>query len=62
MVGAVSAPFSLGGHDVNIGVSVGVSMSPDHGATPEELLDKADAAMYAVKKAGKNNWAFAEDD
>lgn len=62
MVDAVSAPFSLGGHDVNIGVSVGVSMSPDHGATPDELLDKADAAMYAVKKAGKNNWAFAEDD
>lgn len=61
LVDAVGAPFSLGGHRVNIGLSLGVSMYPAHGTTPEELLEKADEAMYAVKNSGKNNWGFAED-
>ncbi|MBU1002244.1 MAG: sensor domain-containing diguanylate cyclase [Proteobacteria bacterium] len=59
LVRELGAPFMLGGVDVTIGVSIGLSMFPEHGTTPEELLDLADKAMYSVKKAGKNNWAFA---
>ena len=62
LVKIIGAPFLLGGHEVKIGVSIGISMLPDHGPTPDSLLEKADAAMYQVKKSGKNNWAFAADD
>ncbi|BBD06731.1 sensor domain-containing diguanylate cyclase [Desulfovibrio ferrophilus] len=61
IVRELSAPFMLGGIDVTIGASVGVSMFPEHGTTPEALLEKADKAMYSVKDTGKNNWTFAVD-
>ncbi|MBM2623153.1 diguanylate cyclase [Actinoplanes sp. LDG1-06] len=47
---ALSLPFLIGGHQVQIGASVGVHHAP--GATdPDEALRAADHAMYAVKKS-----------
>lgn len=60
IVKSVCKPFSVGGIDISIGTSMGVSLYPDHGQTPDELLERADQAMYAVKKTGKNNWTFAD--
>lgn len=37
-----------------ITVSAGVATFPDHAATPEDLLEAADQALYAAKKAGRN--------
>jgi diguanylate cyclase (GGDEF)-like protein len=34
--------------------SIGISLFPDHGNTIDELLEKADAALYEVKRMGKN--------
>ena len=34
--------------------SIGVSIYPTHGATPQDLIQKADQAMYIVKEKGKN--------
>ena len=48
---AISSPFSLEGHEVVIGVSVGMSIYPDDGRTAEELLHHADAEMYHAKAA-----------
>lgn len=62
LVESIAAPFTLGGQELTIGVSVGVSMYPEHGKTLEELTERADMAMYAVKNSGKNNWAFADRD
>ncbi len=42
------------GLDVSLSVSIGVAAWPENGRTPEALLAAADAAMYAVKNAGKN--------
>jgi len=56
----LAKPFTLGGVEVSIGASMGVSLYPDHGRTPEELLERADEAMYKIKRSGKNNWAFAD--
>ncbi len=51
---AVSAPFSIDSHDVIIGASIGVSIAPEHGDSPEELFRTADLALYAAKAQGRN--------
>jgi diguanylate cyclase (GGDEF)-like protein len=47
---AVQAPYGLDGHEVSIAVSVGVGVYPMDGASPEELVSSADAAMYREKR------------
>jgi GGDEF domain-containing protein len=37
---------------LEISASLGLALAPDHGATPEELLRAADAAMYQAKADG----------
>jgi len=49
---AISEPFELGGHSVDIGASVGISICPDHGASIESLMRAADIAMYRAKSNG----------
>ncbi|MGF2733692.1 diguanylate cyclase domain-containing protein [Marinobacter sp. DUT-1] len=46
---AAAAPMVIGGHDVSLQLSIGVSVYPDNGETADELLKKADTAMYRVK-------------
>lgn len=53
-------PFSLGSGDFRISVSVGIAVFPQDGVTESELIRNADAAMYQVKKSGKNGIAFFE--
>lgn len=42
-----------------VGVSIGASISPDHGTDAAGLVRRADKAMYAVKESGRNNLAMA---
>ena len=49
---AVSEPFELQGHSIDIGASIGVAISPDHGQTVESLMRAADLAMYRAKQRG----------
>lgn len=39
---------------LNISVTIGIAISPDHGNAPDLLIRNADAAMYQAKKTGKN--------
>jgi len=43
-----------------ITVSIGVASYPDHGVNAEELIQKADEALYRAKKEGKNRCCFLE--
>lgn len=55
-------PILIGGNGFKIGLSMGVAMYPDDGVSIEDLLRKADKALYEAKKQGKNNISFAPDD
>ena len=41
-----------------VGASIGIAMFPRDGNTPVELIQRADAAMYAVKERGRNTYRF----
>jgi diguanylate cyclase len=49
---AISEPFELNGHSVDIGASVGVAITPEHGTSVECLMRAADIAMYRAKSLG----------
>ena len=49
---AISEPFELCSHSVDIGASIGVAVSPDHGTSIEALMRAADIAMYRAKSLG----------
>jgi len=49
---AISEPFELCAHSVDIGASIGVAVSPDHGTSIEALMRAADIAMYRAKSSG----------
>jgi diguanylate cyclase (GGDEF)-like protein len=57
-VALVSQPFSVQDHDLQVTVSIGISLYPGNGRTQQELLMNADAAMYHAKSAGKNGYSF----
>jgi diguanylate cyclase (GGDEF)-like protein len=56
-------PFELGGVTVQIGVSVGIALIPEHGVHATELLQRADVAMYSAKRTrvGWRSYVAAED-
>lgn len=55
---AVSEPISIGGHDVVLTASVGISIYPRDGTNPGALLKAADMALTEMKDAGRNGFRF----
>ena len=49
---AIAEPFELCSHSVDIGASIGVAVSPEHGNSIESLMRAADIAMYRAKSSG----------
>lgn len=54
--------FSYQGKDYPYTISLGFAAYPDQGASREELLNKADAALYVVKMTGKGTMAAYHPD
>jgi diguanylate cyclase (GGDEF)-like protein/PAS domain S-box-containing protein len=52
------APFTLGGHEVCLTASIGITMHPNDASTPEVLIKYADTAMYRAKEAGRDTFRF----
>jgi diguanylate cyclase (GGDEF)-like protein/PAS domain S-box-containing protein len=55
---AMQGDFVIDHHCFNITPSIGISLYPDDGHDFDTLLKNADAAMYAVKQGGRNNYLF----
>jgi diguanylate cyclase (GGDEF)-like protein len=49
---SISETFELSAHSVDIGASVGIALSPEHGTSIELLMRAADIAMYRAKSLG----------
>jgi diguanylate cyclase (GGDEF)-like protein len=56
ILNALRAPFSLGGREVHISSSIGVSVHPQDGDDASTLFRNADLAMYHAKQQGRNAW------
>jgi diguanylate cyclase (GGDEF)-like protein/PAS domain S-box-containing protein len=62
ILAAVTEPMPLGGFELRMRASIGISMGPAHGATSEELLKAADAAMYRAKRGGRGRYEFFSEE
>ncbi|QDQ27387.1 EAL domain-containing protein [Chitinimonas arctica] len=58
VVESLCQPMQLAGQPHNVTCSVGISIYPQDGQTPGDLLKRADIAMYRAKEAGRNNYKF----
>jgi diguanylate cyclase (GGDEF)-like protein/PAS domain S-box-containing protein len=59
---AFAVRFQVGTHSLFASVSIGLALYPEDGLGPDELLMRADLAMYRAKEAGRNNFRFFEAD
>lgn len=50
--------WSIHGHEVEIGTSIGISIYPNDGTTASELLNSADMAMYTSKQLGRGRFQY----
>lgn len=59
ILAALAQPFALGTAEARISASIGIALFPDHGADAEQLMKRADQAMYAAKNGGKNTLCYS---
>src|SRR5690606_29382252 len=51
LIECLGPPVHARGVSIEVGVHIGIALSPDHARAPQELLRRADVAMYAAKRA-----------
>jgi diguanylate cyclase (GGDEF)-like protein len=59
---AIAAPFDLDGHQVSVGISIGIAISPDDGDDPDQLLKNADLALCRAKAEGRSTFRCFEEE
>ena len=59
---AVRAPYDLFGYAIRTDTSIGIAVGPDDGNDPDELLKKADMALYRAKTDGRGTYRFFEPE
>ena len=62
IVEAIAEPFEVGGLRLDVGASLGLAMSPEHGTDLATLLQKADIAMYQAKREGSDCVLYDPDN
>lgn len=62
IIDLISKPFDLDGHPASIGTSIGIAFAPEHGDDADELMKRADLALYAAKAAGRNDYRIFGSD
>ena len=62
LVDVLRQPFLVHGKRIEIGGTVGIALAPQDGRTTEEVMRKADIALYRAKAAGKGTWRFYDPE
>ena len=58
----IAEPHLVGGHELHVSLSTGISIFPDDSADVDTLIQNADAAMYHAKAIGRDNYQFFKAD
>ena len=58
LIEVVRSPYDIEGHQVVVGVSVGIAIAPSDGREPDELMKNADLALYRAKADGGGVYRF----
>ncbi|MBI3703207.1 MAG: EAL domain-containing protein [Rhizobiales bacterium] len=58
LASTLNQPFEIDGHRIDIGASIGIAMAPHDGVDADQLLKKADMALYAAKNSGGGSHCF----
>jgi diguanylate cyclase (GGDEF)-like protein len=53
---AFAHPLAVLGHELTVGISIGISLYPEDGLEEETLIKSADQAMYCAKSKGQNTF------
>jgi len=61
IIGSAIQPVIVDRMEHTVGASIGVAVFPDDGRKVDELIMKADSAMYRAKEAGRSRFAFFDD-
>lgn len=62
MSAALSSPFMVGKHEINIGVSMGIAQVLESLDCRDELMRRADVALYSAKNRGRGQSRFYDED
>lgn len=60
IIQCIGEPYVIDGHEVVVGVSIGIAEAKGERCEPEQLLRHADLALYDVKTSGKGAYRFFE--
>ncbi len=59
---ALAAPHHIGGQEINVSLSIGISVYPDDASNADAVMRNADAAMFHAKASGGDNYQFYSTD
>lgn len=59
---SLQTPFDVDGHEIHVGVSIGIAFADHAEPDPVAILRDADTAMYEAKSAGRGRWVVFDDN
>ncbi len=58
ILAVVGKPYEIEGSSITVGTSIGIGLAPRDGTEPNDLMKKADLALYRQKAEGRNGYRF----
>ena len=58
VVASFREPLTIAEGPISVSMSVGIALFPEHGHSSQELIRRADEAMYLIKRTGKGAWCL----
>jgi predicted signal transduction protein with EAL and GGDEF domain len=62
IVGAIADPFMVGSNATRLGIGIGIAVAPDNGREHDQIVRRADLALYGAKAIGQSTIRFFEPE